>query len=189
MKCALCLKKECLQNKDCTNIEKVKNSYSESELSMMKTAAEIEAQFYMKKTRIEEAILFAKKMEYKKIGLAFCVGLSDESAKIHQAFKKYFEVYSVCCKVCGIDKTECNLDKINENSKESMCNPLGQAEILNEKETDLNIVIGLCIGHDILFTHHSNSPSTTLVVKDRVLAHNPLGAIYSRYYQNLLDIK
>ena len=128
-------------------------------------------------------------MGYEKIGLAFCVGLSDESAKIHQVFKKNFETYSVCCKVCGIDKTEYNLDKIHENSKESMCNPIGQAEILNEKETDLNIVVGLCIGHDILFTHHSNSPSTTLVVKDRVLAHNPLGAIYSRYYQNSLDIK
>lgn len=130
-----------------------------------------------------------KKWDMKKLDWPFCVGLSDEAAKIHQVFKEYFEVYSVCCKVCGIDKTEYNLDKIYENSKESMCNPLGQAEILNEKQTDLNIVIGLCIGHDIFFTHHSNSPSTTLVVKDRVLAHNPLGAIYSRYYQNSLDMK
>ena len=78
-----------MQNKDCTNIkEKIKIGYSESELSMMKVAAEIEAQFYMKKTRIEEVIIFAKKMGYEKIGLAFCVGLSDEAAKIHQLFKK-----------------------------------------------------------------------------------------------------
>ncbi|OPY27009.1 MAG: hypothetical protein A4E27_00631 [Methanobacterium sp. PtaU1.Bin242] len=65
-----------------------------------------------------------------------------------------------------------------------MCNPLGQASFLNRENTDLNIIIGLCIGHDLLFTEHSKAPVTTLVVKDRVLAHNPLGAIYSKYYQN-----
>ncbi len=63
-----------------------------------------------------------------------------------------------------------------------MCNPIGQAAILNAEETELNIIIGLCIGHDILFTEHSDAPVTTLAVKDRVLAHNPLGAVYSRYY-------
>lgn len=76
MNCALCLKKECLQNKDCNTIkEKIKIEYSERELSMMKIAAEIEAQFYMKKTRIEEVILFAEKMGYEKIGLALLCGI------------------------------------------------------------------------------------------------------------------
>lgn len=31
-------------------------------------------------------------------------------------------------------------------------------------------------------TKHSQAPVTTLVVKDRVLAHNPAGALYSAYY-------
>ena len=31
-------------------------------------------------------------------------------------------------------------------------------------------------------------PVTTLVAKDRLLAHNPLGAIYSRYWKRKLGI-
>jgi len=38
------------------------------------------------------------------------------------------------------------------------------------------------MGHDIIFTRNSEAPVTTLIVKDRVLAHNPAGAIYSGYY-------
>ena len=33
-----------------------------------------------------------------------------------------------------------------------------------------------------------SGPVTTLVVKDRLLAHNPLGAIYSRYWKKKLGI-
>lgn len=141
----------------------------------------------MKKTRIEEIILFGEKMGYKKIGLAFCIGLEKESREIYSIFKEHFKVYSTCCKVCGIDKTEFDLDKIDKTRDETMCNPIGQASFLNKKKTDLNIIIGLCIGHDILFTEHSEAPVTTLAVKDRVLAHNPLGAIYSNYYRNKLN--
>ena len=32
-----------------------------------------------------------------------------------------------------------------------MCNPILQAEKLNEQQTDVNIVMGLCVGHDSLF--------------------------------------
>jgi uncharacterized metal-binding protein len=67
-----------------------------------------------------------------------------------------------------------------------MCSPLGQAELLNRAETQLNIVMGLCVGHDALFASHSNAPVTTLIAKDRVLAHNPIGAIYSRYWRKRL---
>jgi uncharacterized metal-binding protein len=83
--------------------------------------------------------------------------------------------------VCGISKDEYNLEKI-ESGFETTCNPMGQATILNKENTDLNIVIGLCVGHDTLFYKHSTAPVTTLVVKDRILAHNPLGYIYSGYY-------
>jgi uncharacterized metal-binding protein len=72
--------------------------------------------------------------------------------------------------------------EIEPEEVEAMCNPIGQALILNREKTDLNIILGLCIGHDILFTQYSDAPVTTLAVKDRVLAHNPLGALYSGYY-------
>jgi uncharacterized metal-binding protein len=69
-----------------------------------------------------------------------------------------------------------------------MCAPLCQADILNQAGTDLNVMIGLCVGHDALFARHSAAPVTTLVVKDRVLGHNPAAALYSRYWRKrLLD--
>jgi uncharacterized metal-binding protein len=40
----------------------------------------------------------------------------------------------------------------------------------------------LCIGHDILFQKYSKAPTTTFIVKDRVLSHNTAGAIYTKYY-------
>jgi len=184
LNCALCLDKDCLNGKDChKNSDEIKKLYQEGDISIIETSAHIEAEYYMKKTRIEETILFARKMNYQKIGLAFCVGLEQEARVIYNRFREYFKVYPVCCKICGIDKADFDLEKINKSSEEAMCNPLGQASFLNDKKTNLNIIIGLCIGHDILFTQYSDAPVTTLVVKDRLLAHNPLGAVYSRYYQ------
>ncbi|RLG23763.1 hypothetical protein DRN77_03830, partial [Methanosarcinales archaeon] len=111
------------------------------------------------------------------------IGLSTEARIIHEILSRDFEVHSVCCKVGGIDKDDLGLVKIRDaRAHETMCNPLGQARVLNKERTDLNIILGLCIGHDILFTKYSDAPVTTLAVKDRVLAHNPLGAVYSRYY-------
>lgn len=54
-------------------------------------------------------------------------------------------------------------------------------------KTDLNIAIGLCVGHDALFSKYSDAPVTTLIAKDRVLGHNPVAALYSGYYKKLYE--
>jgi len=191
MKCALCEKKDCYQGKDCTEIkEKVLEEYEKEENKrIMQIASGIEAEGYMRLTRLEELIRFCKEMNFKRIGIAFCIGLQDEAKILNNILENDFEVYSACCKVCGIDKERFELKKIKKERYEAMCNPVGQATALNEKETQLNIIFGLCIGHDILFSKYSTSPVTTLLVKDRVLAHNPAGAIYSKYYKSRFDIK
>ncbi len=171
----------CRQGKDCADITD-DICYEGSELDSMKVSAAIEARYYMQKTRIEEIILYAQEMGYKRIGLAFCVGLEREAKLIQKILDRHFEVYSVCCKVSSIEKEDYELEKLNPEGFDPTCNPIGQAMMLEKKETQLNIIIGLCIGHDILFTQHSAAPVTTLIVKDRVLAHNPAGAIYSGYY-------
>ena len=125
---------------------------------------------------------YKKEMGYKRLGLAFCVGLERGASIIHKILEKDFDVFSVCCKISAIDKDEHDLEKLHPDTFDSTCNPIGQAMILKDKRTQLNIIIGLCIGHDILFTQHSAAPVTTLIVKDRVLANNPAGAIYSGYY-------
>lgn len=185
MRCDRCKEKLCSEGKDCTDISEItKSEYRGEALRSMRVSAGIEADYYLKKTRLEELILYAKEMEYKTLGLAFCVGLEEEAKKVCEILSKDFNVHSVCCKVCGIDKDSFDLKYVHkEQEKEAICNPLGQSMILNEEETDLNIILGLCIGHDILFTKNSEAPVTTLAVKDRVLAHNPLGAVYSGYYK------
>ena len=35
--------------------------------------------------------------------------------------------------------------------EEPMCNPIAQAQLLNRAQTQLNICLGLCVGHDSLF--------------------------------------
>jgi len=114
----------------------------------------------MKLTRLEELIIFCKKMNFKKVGIAFCIGLEEEAKILHRILEEHFDVYSVCCKVCGIDKEKFELKKIKKASHETMCDPIGQAMILNDNKTDLNIIFGLCVGHDILFSKYSKAPVT-----------------------------
>ena len=38
-----------------------------------------------------------------------------------------------------------------------------QAKLLNKAHTDINIIVGLCVGDDIIFTSESHAPVTTLI--------------------------
>ena len=142
-------------------------------------------------TRVEDTIAFAKLMGYKKIGMATCIGLLDESERLSKILTAQgFEPVSVCCKAGSIDKLELGLaesDKVRPGTFEPACNPIAQAEICNRMGTDMNIIVGLCVGHDMLFNKHSKAPVTTLIVKDRVTGHNPVAVLYGQnfYYKRL----
>ncbi|OYD14106.1 hypothetical protein CH330_09365 [candidate division WOR-3 bacterium JGI_Cruoil_03_51_56] len=189
MNCAECPDKKCYQGKDCFGLrDEVLKAYQDPEtLKMTKIATGLEGNYYMKLTRLQELIRFAKAMGYEHLGIAFCIGFSDEARVLNAILKQRFKVSSVCCKTCGIEKEKLGLDKIIPDRVEAMCNPIAQATVLNRARTQLNIILGLCIGHDIIFTKNSKVPVTTLVVKDRVLAHNPVGALYSRYWRNKIS--
>ena len=143
------------------------------------------------KTRIVEIYEFAEKMNYHRLGLAFCAGLVKEAAVVEQIFlNRGFEMVSVLCKAGRTPKESIGItdqDKIYRGNEEAMCNPIFQAKLLNESETELNILLGLCVGHDALFFKHSAAPTTVLAVKDRVTGHNPLAAIYlsDSYYRKI----
>jgi uncharacterized metal-binding protein len=142
-------------------------------------------------TRVEDTIAFALLMGYKKIGIATCIGLLEETDRLVAILKAQgLEPSSVCCKAGSIDKKELGLkeeEKVRPGTFEPACNPIAQAEICNRLGTDMNIIVGLCIGHDMLFTKHSQAPVTTLVVKDRVTGHNPAAVLYGQnfYYKRL----
>ena len=136
-------------------------------------------------TRIEELIVFCKMMGWKKIGLAHCIGLIGEATALSNIFTaRGFETCQICCKVGGIEKEEIGIpedEKVRMLSYEPICNNIAQALIFNEIGTDLNILLGLCLGHDITFSMHSKAPVTTLIVKDRRTGNNPAAALYNAY--------
>lgn len=156
-----------------------------------RASAEVEGLFYGKLTRVEEIIEFARRMGAKKIGIATCAGLIEEAKLFAQILTaKGLEHYSAICKVGAVDKTAIGIreeHKIQPDTHESMCNPILQARVLNYHQTDLNVVVGLCVGHDSLFIKYSDAPVTTLVTKDRVTGHNPVAALYTAhsYYKRL----
>jgi uncharacterized metal-binding protein len=133
-------------------------------------------------SRIEELIYFMHDMDYKKIGIAFCTGLSQEAKVLHMILEENgFEVVSVNCMAGAVAKKELKRRYSITPSKKTgpyACNPLMQAKVLNLEKTEFNIMFGLCLGHDSLFIRYSEADITPLVVKDRVLAHNPIGALY-----------
>lgn len=154
-------------------------------------SAEVEGEFYGKATRVEEIMEFARKIGARKIGIATCVGLIEESRIFAKILRlNGFEVYGVGCKTGSVNKTDIGVDeKYTCVTGGVMCNPILQAKLLNKEKVDLNVVVGLCVGHDSLFYKYANGLSTTLITKDRVLAHNPAGALYQTraYYKRLLQ--
>lgn len=141
--------------------------------------------------RIKEIVVFAKKIEANKLGMAFCSGLSDEASRAQKILETHnLEIASVICSCGAVDKEELGIPaeyKIRDPKKfEAACNPLLQAALLNKAGTSFNILIGLCVGHDMLFTKHSHAPVTTLIVKDRFTGHNPLISLYTRYHRNIV---
>jgi uncharacterized metal-binding protein len=104
--------------------------------------------------------------------------------------KNGFEVYGAVCKIGSFPKSDVGLTEEDMTKTSTvMCNRIMQAEVLNSAGTDFNVVMGLCVGHDSLFYKYSKALVTTLVAKDRVLANNPVGALYQAkaYYRNKLD--
>ena len=178
-------------------VEQTKKLYSSNSLDgrIARAAAEIEGEYYGRLTRLEETIRFAKKLGVKKLGIASCIGLLDEASLYAQIVRTAgIETKTVICKVGAVDKCDIGLPdglKVCPGCNESCCNPALQAQILNEWGAELNVLVGLCVGHDAIFTRHSKAPVTTFIVKDRVLGHNPAAALYTAkfYYKRVLDEK
>lgn len=153
---------------------------------IMIASAEVEFEGYCQWTRVQEIMEFARKIQAKRIGIANCIGLIREArtfARILQA--NGFDAYAVICKVAGQSKSSMGIPQECEQIGAAMCNPILQARLLNEAHTDLNVVIGLCVGHDSLFYKYSDAYVTTLVTKDRVTGNNPVAALYTAesYYK------
>ena len=127
---------------------------------------------------LQETILFARKFGARKIGIATCISLASEARFTAKALRKEgFEVVGAICKVGCITFGDLNVPCDERGPEAVLCNPLYQAQLLNEQNTDLNVVIGLCAGHDALLFKHADAPCTVLTAKDFRYDHCSIHAL------------
>jgi uncharacterized metal-binding protein len=159
--------------------------------TVSREAAVVEAEGYCRWTRVEEIVQFARRMGFRKLGIANCISFVDHAHVLTGILESHgFEVVSVACKTGSIPKEELGLaehEKVRPGQFEALCNPVAQAELLNQHGCEFNVVMGLCVGHDSLFFRHAKALTTVLVAKDRVLGHNPVAALHlaDSYYSRL----
>jgi uncharacterized metal-binding protein len=177
----------CQANRFLEEIEKAKRAYVKPEVvDLYKAACVVGAVNDGYRSRIEEALDFARQMDFTKIGFAACTAFSNELEIITQLFTRAgFEVVAASCAIGRVSAEARGLPEFGKYLN-SGCNPLAQAEILNKTGTQLNFILGLCMGHDILFTQHSEAPVSTLIVKDRLLGNNPAAALYAYHARRAL---
>ncbi|MBZ5698420.1 MAG: DUF1847 domain-containing protein [Acidobacteriia bacterium] len=185
----------CPMKEESEQLAAIEQTYLEDE-DLRKLACEsarTESAGYCRNTRIQEIMDFAHRIGATRLGIAHCVGLMEEAKVAREIFlANGFEVEAICCKVGSIDKEKVGLkdeEKVSPGCFEALCNPVAQATLLASAGTQLNVVIGLCVGHDSLFFMHSRAPATVLVAKDRVLGHNPVAALHTShsYYRRLKE--
>jgi uncharacterized metal-binding protein len=120
--------------------------------------------------RVREIVEYAKEAGIKRIGIANCTIFNSESDLLEGILSDSgFIVEKVNCKYGRVP-----FDDLLTGYKGISCNPAGQAKYLEERGTELNIMMGLCLGHDMIFNDKSKAPVTPLIVKDRKLQHNTL---------------
>lgn len=208
MQCSVCASRTCVTGSgerpsDCPEILKEgiinqANQFYEQSPELKKIVArsrEVAQQGQGLWSRVKETIEFAQSMGYKKLGLACCIGLHDETRELLKILRRHdFEVASVMCKTGSLPKSSLGVPRryrIVAKTGYSLgyvaCNPVAQALLLNREKTDLNLIVGLCVGHDAIFTKFSEASVSTLIAKDRSSGHNPASILYTFYGDNFFE--
>jgi len=181
MNCVQCSPKYCRSTDSCGaekfNTEELNLEYNDAQNQkiVQAAAALVDNGLAGNLTRLQEMILFIKSMGYKKIGLAYCYGMEEQAGRLRHIFKNEgIQLSTVSCTVGGLSQKNVNSSSCINNVS---CNPIGQAKQLNAEGVDFVIVMGICLGHDVLLQKNLKADFTTFVVKDRVNNHKPLLAL------------
>lgn len=185
--CLSCKNRVCLLGKDCMTPKGLSAVKTDQDFrSMLESAQDITFEAERTLCRLSEVIYFCLEMKFRRIGVAYCIDLDEPTRILVNVLRRFFKTYPVCCKIGGKIISDPEMVTGGRVGQEIVspvaCNPQGQAMALNAKGTDLNVLVGLCVGTDCVFAKASEAPVTTLFVKDKSLANNPIGAVYSDYY-------
>ncbi len=144
--------------------------YNQEDIQILKTA---EDSLNPRLDRVQEIIEYARQAGFEKLGIANCTVFNKEADHLNTILSDAgFTVEKVNCKYGRVP-----FDDLLLGYKGVSCNPAGQAKYLEERGTELNIMMGLCVGHDMIFNSKSKAPVTPLLVKDRKLAHHTIEAL------------
>ena len=178
MDCTACAKKSCREGESCgtENFERneVRNAYyaDENQKILQAAASLVDNGRAGSLSRIQEIIEFVHKMDYKKIGLAYCYGMEETAKNLKNLFRENnIKLTPVSCSVGALAQDEINAESCIHKVS---CNPIGQASQLNSEGADFVLIMGICLGHDLILQRNLNADFTTVAVKDRVYNHNPL---------------
>ncbi len=122
------------------------------------------------KSRLQELISFAKLSGFQRLGIANCIAVQPYAEKLSELLRAAgFDVFILGCRDSNFDGRE-----ISEEMTGPCCDPISQAEYLNNAHTDFNIMVGLCLGHELIFQRHSHAEFTTFLVKDLATNHRTI---------------
>ncbi|MDD2458566.1 MAG: DUF1847 domain-containing protein [Eubacteriales bacterium] len=179
MDCTKCVSKGCRTSVPCQdNKSEYLDLYQDDAIRPVTTAASslVDNGRAGNLSRLQEIIEYMHGMGYRKVGVAYCYGMEKDASLLRQQLSAAgFVAHMVSCTVDRVLETEVDLTK---SKPVVSCNPLGQAAQLNRLGVEFTLLMGLCLGHDILLQKNLAMDFTTFVVKDRVFQHNPIQALY-----------
>lgn len=90
------------------------------------------------------------------VGVASCLGTVEKARGVIKILEREgMKTALVTCKLGGL-----TIDAVNRDGKPYKhpgCNPVAQAKIFNKLNVPVVILVGLCIGHDMIFIKHCKS--------------------------------
>ena len=123
------------------------------------------------KSRVEHIVDFSRSLGVKRIGIASCLRYIKDASFLQGLFQKEgFQVPAVFCKVGGWQTKDIDIEK---NTNWIICNPIGQAMILNELGCEIEVTLGLCMGHEMIFNKYAEGYVTNLYVKEKISHERP----------------
>jgi uncharacterized metal-binding protein len=129
-------------------------------LRLAHQSAILEAVGYCRWTRVREIAEFATRMEYERLGIGYCPDMAREALLA----ATYFRDHAL---------------EVRLPPQKLDCDPLGQAQMLADAETQLNVIAGMCVPHEAIFIRTSQAPVTALVARDERFSHNPAASLYT----------
>lgn len=157
--------------------------YALPENHVIMQAAAMVSEETVNSTRVQDTIKFANLIGATHIGIASCTIMLRETRILAKLLEQAgFCVETVGCKLESNRRADLDLEPPTTGGEGGVvCNPIMQALLLNETKTDLNILMGICVGHDALFCKYSDAPVTTFATKDFLAGNNPCAVLYTAH--------